>query len=389
MNIAFIIEQEFNPYTGGVQRSTSKLAKIFIENGHHAIIVSLSKENNSKEWEGVKVYSILIDAVNESFRAISLREEIQLVINQAGYSLKLTRLLLNSAPDAYLINTLRINPLNFYDNHPFIITDILTRKNLALVNNKILHKIILIYHIVKQRFELGFIIKNVDAFVMLSERFKKDLYQLVPSVKKYDYKIFGINNPFNRPIIDISSVKKQNVILHVGRLIISQKRVDLLLKIWEQLHAKLEDWEFWVVGHGDEEVMMRKYCEDRNLRRVMFFGKQNPEAYYKKAKIFHLTSQFEGFGNVLVEAQSYGCVPVLFDSYSAASEIINHESDGVLIDPFDLDNYVSKTLDLTLNPEELHRLSINAYENSTRFSYDRTYTKWNSLFEQLKDNHKE
>jgi glycosyltransferase involved in cell wall biosynthesis len=43
---------------------------------------------------------------------------------------------------------------------------------------------------------------------------------------------------------------------------------------------------------------MEKYCQEHELDRVTSFGKDNPNDYYKKAKIFHLTSVFEGFGNV-------------------------------------------------------------------------------------------
>lgn len=150
--------------------------------------------------------------------------------------------------------------LNDYDNHQFLISKFLNDKGLKVFDNKLVHKLILYYHFLKQRKELGYIINNTDAFVMLSERFRQELYQLVPGVKKYNNKIYGINNPFEVLDLDISAIKKKNVILYVGRLEISQKRVDLLLEIWSKLHGVAKDWEFWVVGHGTEEDNMKNYC---------------------------------------------------------------------------------------------------------------------------------
>ena len=374
MIIAFLLEQAFDIYSGGVQRSTSKLAKIFRDFNHHVIIISIVKDRT----ENLNFLGIPIIYCSDfsNIEKIVKSHDIELIINQAGYSYQITKGLKKMNAQVNIINTLRINPLNFYDNHKFILSRLFKSKGIDFLDNYLVYKIILWYHILKQRFEIGYIIKNVDAFVMLSERFKADLYQLVPSVEKYDHKVFGINNPFNRPEIEISFLKKENVILHVGRLEIVQKRVDLLLEIWKKLHGTLSDWEFWVVGHGEQEDSMKRYCKDNNMNRVRFFGKQDPDSYYQEAKIFHLTSAYEGFGNVLVEAQSFGCVPILFDSYSAASDIINHNKDGILIEPFDVDSYVEKTLALVADENRLIKMSKSAYQNVYRFSYENTYQKW-------------
>ena len=117
---------------------------------------------------------------------------------------------------------------------------------------------------------------------------------------------------------------------------------------------------------------------------MQFFGKVDPTEYYKKAKIFHMTSAFEGFGNVLIEAQSYGCVPMLFDSYSAASDIVYHNENGILVQPFDCNEYAAETKKLMDNPEKTSELALNAYENVLRFSYEETYKKWKKVFETIK-----
>ena len=385
MNIALVLTQKFDPHAGGVQRTTSKLAKIYEAKKHQVIIVSYGNHTTSEqEYEGIKLF--YVNQKEESqLKEIFHNQEIDCIINQVGYSVSLTKILLRSKPSyTKLINTLRINPLNFYDNHKNIIQELFNRKKIGFLNTYFTRKIILGYHVWKQRKELGFIVKNTDAFVMLSEKFKPELFFLVPKLKKYLHKIHGIGNPFLRPELDIKTLPKENIVVYVGSLNIRQKRVDLLLEIWEKLHAQSPDWKFWVLGEGPEKKNMEEFCKKNNLDRIHFFGNVNPNDYYKKAKIFHMTSAFEGFGNVLIEAQSYGCVPMLFDSYSAASDIVYHNENGILVQPFDCNEYAAETKKLMDNPEKTSELALNAYENVLRFSYEETYKKWEKVFETIK-----
>ncbi|MCH7412063.1 glycosyltransferase [Belliella sp. R4-6] len=389
MNILFVIEQDFEFNTGGVQIVTERLINLFHKMEHNLVLVSLSSTDLDLSLDfhnDFKIPYYKISKGNEflKLQKLILKYQINLFINQVGYDPNVSKLLFKvSRNKAKIINCLHINPLNFYDNHEFLTSKFLNDNGLKAFDNKLVHKFILYYHVVKQRKELGYIVKNTNAFVMLSERFKEELYQLVPDVKKFDHKIYGINNPFEVPDLDISTIKKKNVILYVGRLEISQKRVDLLLEIWDKLHRVLPDWQFWVVGHGSEEENMKNFCLKHQMNRVKFFGKQNPDEYYKQAKIFHLTSAFEGFGNVLVEAQSFGCVPVMFNSYSAAQDIVLNQETGILIEPFNIDVYVQETLDLIADKDRLKRYVENAIIHSHNYSYSVTYEKWVNVFSQL------
>ena len=382
MNIAIIIKHVFDPTAGGVQRVTDNISQIFSNVGHNVVIICYTDREIDYVNNSVPVISI--NTENE-LKKIIRKQKINILINQEGYCRKFTKLILNNRrPDTFVINNLHINPLNFHDNYKQFIGLFLKNNKLALLNKTLVQKTLLFYHIVKQRYDFSYILKNTNAFVMLSSRFKPELYFLVPQSKKYAQKIHGIGNPFVRPNVNLAAVEKENIILFVGRLNILQKRVDLLLEIWKKLHKTLPDWKFWVVGEGEDQVFMENYCKENNLNRVTFFGKDNPNEYYKKAKIFHMTSAFEGFGNVLVEAQSYGCVPILFNSYAAAQDIVTHNENGMLVAPFNSDEYVNATTTLINNPGKLSQMALNGYENVNRFSYDETYKKWEEVFNSLK-----
>ncbi|WP_374360766.1 glycosyltransferase [Cloacibacterium sp.] len=381
MKIAIILQQKFDPNAGGVQRVTNNLSQLLsVQN--EVYIICFNKNEKNRYVDNIPIVAVKSDI---ELKNILDQLNIEVIINQTGYSVKFTKMLLYITNNkAKIINNLHINPLNFYDNHKNIIQELFNRKKIGFLNTYFTRKIILGYHVWKQRKELGFIVKNTDAFVMLSEKFKPELLFLVPKLKKYLHKIHGIGNPFQRPEVDIKALSKENIVLFVGRLDLSQKRVDLLLKIWKKLHVQAPDWKFWVLGDGAEKKNMEKYCLQNKLDRVQFFGKVDPTEYYKKAKIFHMTSAFEGFGNVLIEAQSYGCVPMLFDSYAAASDIVHHNQNGILIKAFDCNEYAAETKKLMDNPEKTSELALNAYENVLRFSYEETYKKWEKVFEFLR-----
>jgi glycosyltransferase involved in cell wall biosynthesis len=383
-NIAIILEQKFDPSAGGVQQSTSKLAEIFKKNKHKVIIISVANaDKSSEQWNFINLYYTGKNIAKEMGEILN-SNQIDIVINQAGYNVGLTKLAKKVMPEnAVLINTLRINPLNFVQNYEVYIAAFLNEKRLNFFNNKLTKFLILKYHYLKQNNEYEQLLKTTDSLVLLSDSFKEEIFQLCKKAKSFQHKITAIPNPFKSSNYIYNTDLKQNVILFVGRLVIVQKRVDILLNLWKNMHDKLPNWEFWIVGYGEEEHHMKKYCENNGLNRVKFFGKDNPEKYYRKAKIFHFTSAFEGFGNVLVEAQQYGCVPIMFDSYAAAKDIVIDNKSGFLIEPFDESKFEIKTFSLIENHKLLETMGIAAIENVHKFSFENTYNLWNKLFNDL------
>lgn len=385
-NIALIIEHYFDPNSGGVQQSTSKLAMIFKQKGFNVIIISASDINiNNQQWNDVNIYYIGNSKNQKKELFFILRYyHIEVIINQAGFNIPLTKNINITKPlGTILINTLRLNPLTFVENYKITLKQYFKTRNLAFLDNFITRKFILLYHYNKQNRDYLKILNKVDSVVLLSESFKKGIYRLCPKAELLSKKIVAIPNPFPISEYRYSIDLKLDVILFVGRLNIFEKRVDILMSLWKKLHQKLPSWEFWVVGYGPEENYMKEYCQKNRLSNIKFWGKDNPEIYYSKAKIFHFTSASEGFGNVLIEAQRYGCVPILFNSYSAAEEIIGNEKNGFLIPPFDEEEFITKTLQIANDTALLEKMAIASINNSSRFSYDNIYKLWENLFTNL------
>lgn len=102
------------------------------------------------------------------------------------------------------------------------------------------------------------------------------------------------------------------------------------MNIWKILQDKLVQYKLEIVGGGTEQVFFEKMAHSMCLKRITFHGFTNPTEYYKRAPILCMTSNYEGFPMVLVEAMQYGCVPFAFDSFPSLYDIIMMVSMGSL-----------------------------------------------------------
>ena len=94
-----------------------------------------------------------------------------------------------------------------------------------------------------------------------------------------------------------------------------------------------------------------------------------------------MTSAFEGFPNTLVEALSYGCVPVIFDSYPVASWIIKDRENGLLIPPFDVEKMANGLRELA-GSEYRPVWAERAIASARQFHIDQVGQIWQELFDQ-------
>lgn len=385
MNILIYIDFPFQLHTGGVQRSTHKMAKLFQSKGHRCFVLARGNEGDDTQVDGIDVFSI--NGLNDTasiakYKHYLEKYRVDVVLNQMGFDLKVTDFLSNYKTDKVrLMSTLRMNPKNFSDNLPDILGVELQKRRVGFLNIGTVRQVILLYHQLKQGFILKSIIEKSDYFILLNKNFIPELPYFGIDVQKKSSKLKAIPNLFS-PVQPHDS-KKENVVLYVGRLSRNQKRTDLLMRIWKDLHAKLAEWKFIVIGDGEDSAWMQSYAEQHKLNRVSFLGYQDPQPYYKKAKILSFTSAYEGFGNVLVEAQQHGVVPIMFNSYSAAAEIVLDGVSGYQIDPFNCAEFVNKTALLAKDENLFERLSNGAKKQAEEFGEEKVYGLWEELLKPI------
>jgi len=212
---------------------------------------------------------------------------------------------------------------------------------------------------------------------------KKSLQELNFFIKKYDVnKCAFIPNP----VVDntINTIIKKNQLLFVGRLDNFQKQINLLIDIWEIIYKKFSNWTLIIVGDGPDLNILTHQINLRKIPKIFLYNNQTPDIFYNESKIFCLTSLFEGWPLVIHEAQSFGTVPILFNNFICAPEMINNQSDGILIDKNNTNSYIENLENLMNDTIFLTSMSNNAKINAIKFSIENIAIKWQDLFYSLK-----
>ncbi len=224
---------------------------------------------------------------------------------------------------------------------------------------------------------------NSTHYVLLSDKFFKE-FQKISGISK-TRKLVSINNPITIEINANEELKKKKQLLYVGR-IEKIKNVKLLVKIWEEILLDYPDWEFIIVGDGGQRKEIESYVVEKKIERVHFKGFfANVKPFYQDASIFLMASLFEGWGLTITEAMTMGVVPVAFNTYASLRDIVESGKTGFLVEPWNVDNYVSTLKKLMDNRGFISQISKNALAGAEKFSFENTAPKWVKLIENISE----
>jgi glycosyltransferase involved in cell wall biosynthesis len=162
-----------------------------------------------------------------------------------------------------------------------------------------------------------------------------------------------IHNPCDIKRVKALSEEHQEVdagkyILGVGRLT-KQKRFDVLIKAFHRLNTR--DYKLVILGEGNQRKELEKLINDLELTDsvIMPGFVSNPYPWYKRATLFVLSSDSEGFGNVIVEALACG-IPVISTDCGPVNEILTGRLKAGLIPKGNDEMMAEKINDFLLNP---------------------------------------
>ena len=200
--------------------------------------------------------------------------------------------------------------------------------------------------------------------------------------------IHNVVTNYPEKITDVADRPKR--IIAVGRLQ-AQKGFDLLIQSWQLIAARHPDWQLVVYGHGGDLQKLQQQLEKAGLTSSMTFAGATDNIYkeYQNSAFYVMSSRYEGWGLVLVEAMSCGLPCVSFDCPYGPSDIIRDGEDGFLVENGNIQQLAEK-MELLINNKELReRLGVRARLNAARFTSDNIMPQWTKLFETIvqNDNH--
>lgn len=227
---------------------------------------------------------------------------------------------------------------------------------------------------------------RADHIVALSQGVASELEQLVREVRD---RITVIHNAGlqespgqqNNALPVAPRPDTGQVIVACGRLV-EQKGYPYLLRAFAEAARDRDVW-LWILGEGPLKGTLTELAETLGIgERVKFLGFQDdPHAYMRAADVFVLSSLWEGFGNVIVEAMAAGAPVVSTCCPHGPGEIIEHDVNGLLVPPRD-EAALSKALLRVLNDEALReQLRRAGLDRAKDFSPDNIARQYAAVFD--------
>ena len=389
MNICFFTSQHVSKLRGGVERVTSILAETFKSKEYNVVLLSSSKPIDG-DLLTKNQFILPNETINSNENRVFLKSftekyRIDIIINQSEVK-AILELIKSSTPVTPVISVIHTDPAAtikaIQDNWDLWKIKYGTVKFMLLSPYLYLRRQYQVYTR-KKYIETKhlYYYNQSNAVVLLSEKFF-DSFKNLSRITDTN-KLFSISNPSTVNIQQDTVTEKENIVLFVGRLVF-QKRLDRLFKIWNRIKDK-KDWKLIIIGDGPDRHMYEELCKKWKVDNIEFVGHCDPTPYYKRAKVLCMTSSYEGYGMVITEGLQYSVIPIVFNSYESATDIIENNYNGFLIEPFNLKKF-SKTLDTLISDTE-HQKSIRSNINKMTQKRDlhskTTFEKWEDLFKEL------
>lgn len=182
-----------------------------------------------------------------------------------------------------------------------------------------------------------------------------------------------------------SDVSNKRVI-SVGRLDY-QKGFDRLIQAWEIVYksGKYNDWRLDIFGQGEWKEMLQGMIYERGLNSSAFINKptKNIGKEYAESAMLVMSSNYEGFPMVMIEAMACGLPVVAFDFKCGPKDIISDGENGLIIRNGDIEALAGGMMRLMEDTENRKRMSLNARKIVDTYSEKAVMEKWIGLFNNL------
>lgn len=219
---------------------------------------------------------------------------------------------------------------------------------------------------------------NLDALVVLSRGDERDYRKLLGDRTRVVRIPNALTNPETAPVASVAPRGK--VVVAAGRLT-PQKGFDRLIEAFAVVVTQEPDWTLRIYGGGPKAGQLRSLIFQHELYNSVFLMGATDRLAEEMAKgsVFALSSRYEGFGMVIIEAMAQGLPVVSFDCPNGPAEIITDGLDGLLVPDGDVPAFATALLDLIRDGDKRIRLATAARTTLQRYGPEVIGNQWREL----------
>ena len=218
------------------------------------------------------------------------------------------------------------------------------------------------------------LVRRFDRFVVLTEE-DRQMWGEMPGIRV-------IPNAANFIAEKYSDCSAKRVIA-VGRLDY-QKSFDRLIQVWEKVHQQMPDWRLDIFGQGEWKEMLQNMIDERGLNGTVKLNgpTKNIGQEYSESSMIVMSSHYEGFPMVMIEAMACGLPAVSFDFKCGPRDIIKEGENGLVVKDGDIDGLAKAMMTLMRDDELRRKMGENAKRVVETFSEAKVMDKWVRLYEE-------
>ena len=299
---------------------------------------------------------------------------------QCQYKKKLQSELIRISPDI-TISTLRreINFINDIDDGSVKIGELhLSRANFRGFGRGNPNVLSRLFH-AWWRWRLVASLRKLGKFVTLTDKAISEWPELGNTIM--------IPDPLALDVKVLSTQQKSKRVIAIGRYAY-EKGYDLLLRAWALVEKQYPEWSLDVYGMGNRQPYEQLLAKlNLNPEKCRLHGAlSDVKKEYQNGSLLVLPSRTEGFGLVLLEAMAFGIPVVAFDCGSGPSSIISDGEDGILVQPFNINDFAEKMMQLMEDDGLRKTMGSYGIQKAQQYTIDKIGLQWKQLFDELMQN---
>ena len=236
-----------------------------------------------------------------------------------------------------------------------------------------------------KNFLLGKLTSCIDLYTVETYAYVENLNK----IERFKNRIKYLPNGFFSNLVELDKdIKKEKIILTVGRLGTLEKNTEMLVEAIENIETeKLKSWKIYLVGSMTDEftkwfnerLNVKPYLKNYFIVTGNISDKKELYTLYAKSSVFVLPSRCESWGLALTEAMAFGCFPIVTDCCDAFYEILDiaNSNFGKIIPTEDKNALINAIEEVLDNKVDYINNGIKAHEFVSE-NFD-----WNIVVENL------